>query len=260
MTMPPALTDARIGDAFDCTVRAIRTCGFAMLPALLAEIPGRAEWDAFAGDWNRLPLDRHMGDGGRYRRRRYATFHAARGDIERLPHRAHYQDRCVNPLTGGYDRWFAPLGEHLVGSRVFRNALRRALDIVERLGSPAARAWSIEAHQFRIEATSGQAGLPTPEGPHRDGRDWVFIMVVARHNVDGGETRLHDEHGLVRWSRRLAPGECLLIDDRRFLHSTSPINPREFGAAAQRDVLVLTFAAASAGQPPILSSRVSGAR
>ena len=62
-------------------------------------------------------------------------------------------------------------------------------------------------------------------------------------NVADGETRLHDESGMVRWSRTLAPGEGLLIDDRRFLHSTSAIKPRNPQVSARRDVLVLTFSA-----------------
>jgi hypothetical protein len=35
----------------------------------------------------------------------------------------------------------------------------------------------IELHQFRIETTPDHIGRPTPEGLHRDGVDWVFVML-----------------------------------------------------------------------------------
>ena len=45
----------------------------------LLEQHGRlSDWDAFAHSWNALELDRYMADGGRYRRRRHATFSVER--------------------------------------------------------------------------------------------------------------------------------------------------------------------------------------
>lgn len=258
--MPDARTEAAEMDGSDRVVQAARMQGFALLPTFFAEGMQRAEWHDFAADWNTLPLDRHMGDGGRYRRRRYGAFRTAEGEIERLPHRAHFQDRQFNPLNGGYDRWFAPIGDHLAGSRAFTWIMGRAFDLVERLGAPAAHSWDVEAHQFRIEAFAGQAGLPTPEGPHRDGRDWVFLVVVARHNVFGGETHLHDDQGIVRWSRTLAAGEGVLIDDRRWLHGTSPIRPLDAPLSAKRDVLILTFAAEHSVERPATFSGARAAR
>jgi hypothetical protein len=42
------------------------------------------DWDVFAASWDRLELDEHMADGGRYRRRRHAVFAAGpEGAIER---------------------------------------------------------------------------------------------------------------------------------------------------------------------------------
>ena len=49
-------------------------------------------------------------------------------------------------------------------------------------------AWHVEMHQFRIEARPGQSGKPTPEGMHRDGVDWVLVLLVSRVNIASGET------------------------------------------------------------------------
>jgi hypothetical protein len=53
------------------------------------------------------------------------------------------------------------------------------------------QAWHVELHQFRIEAHAGQIGQPTPEGLHRDGVDWVLVMLVNRKNVERGVTTIY---------------------------------------------------------------------
>ncbi len=52
--------------------------------------------------------------------------------------------------------------------------------------------WHVEIHQFRIEAHAGQEGQPTPEGMHRDGVDWVLVLLVNRVNISEGETSIGD--------------------------------------------------------------------
>jgi hypothetical protein len=52
-----------------------------------------------------------------------------------------------------------------------------------------ARPWFVEAHQFRIDTTDG-IGRPTPEGAHRDGVDFVAVVLVDARGIKGGETRV----------------------------------------------------------------------
>ena len=63
----------------------------------LLRVGSGAQWNAFAESWNRLELDGHMADGGRYRLRRHATFSIATPgpSILREPHQPHYQDLAV---------------------------------------------------------------------------------------------------------------------------------------------------------------------
>jgi hypothetical protein len=110
--------------------------------------------------------------------------------------------------------------------------------------------WFIEAHQFRID-TAGGVGRPTPEGAHRDGVDFVVVMLVARTGVKGGETRVFDANGPqgVRFVMR-EDLTALLLDDARVIHETTPIFPdHPPGAAGFRDTLVLTFRAAGFQAP-----------
>ena len=60
-----------------------------------------ADWDAYAASWNDLAVDEYMADGGRYRRRRYASLEAQPGRIERLAHQPHFQSLDYNRLNGG---------------------------------------------------------------------------------------------------------------------------------------------------------------
>ena len=111
-------------------------------------------------------------------------------------------------------------------------------------GGPPANAFSVEAHQFRIEALPGRPGLPTPEGMHRDGRDWVVILFIGGSNFTGGASRVDDGAGSKSLEHRLSrPGEALLLNDRKVRHGTTPIEAVTSGTPAWRDILVLTFAA-----------------
>ena len=86
------------------------------------------------------------------------------------------------------------------------------------------------------------AGLPTPEGLHRDGVDRVLVQLVARHNVIGGVTRITDQAGgTLDRTTLTAPGDLYLLDDRRVLHEVSPVRPADPARPGWRDVLVVTF-------------------
>ncbi len=222
--------------------------GYCFVPATpmrqLLQSEGLRDWEGFAASWNDLGLDTYMADGGRYRRRRHAAFAVGAAGIERKPHQPHYQSRDYNPLNGGLERWFQPIttviGEH--------PALRAVLQLGRRwfdaLTPPATRpaAWHVEVHQFRVEARAGKPGLPTPEGMHRDGVDWVLVLLVGRHNVASGATTILD---LAR--RPLgqfvlaAPLDAALVDDSRVFHGVTPIEPIDPAQPGFRDVLVVTF-------------------
>ena len=102
--------------------------------------------------------------------------------------------------------------------------------------------WLAEAHQFRIEPTPDAAGLPTPEGVHRDGVDYVLVLMVARENIAAGTTTVHLAGGLEVGSFTLAqPFEAVWLDDSRIFHGVTAVHARKPELAAYRDVLVLTL-------------------
>lgn len=205
---------------------------------------GMIDWDGFAASWNDLGPDTYMADGGRYRKRRHAAFSASAGELRRKPHQPHYQSRDYNALNGGIERWFEPvttaIGEHPALGAV----LATTRDLFEACTPPARRpeAWHVEVHQFRVEAKPGEPGQPTPEGMHRDGVDWVLVMLVRRQNVGSGETRIADLQQRDRGSFTLSqPMESALVDDSRVYHGVTAVTPTDPARPAHRDVLVVTY-------------------
>ena len=200
------------------------------------------DWTPFAASWDALELDEHMADGGRYRRRRHAVFAAgAAGAIERSPHQPHYQGLDYNPLNGGIARWFAPITPESGGSHSLTTILAFSRALFSGL-APQVDRWKIEVHQFRIEAQPGSEGLPTPEGMHRDGVDFVLVLLVNRQNIASGTTSIHAPDGreLGRFTLTV-PLDAALVDDSRVAHGVTPVKALDLGAPAHRDVLVVTF-------------------
>jgi hypothetical protein len=200
------------------------------------------DWPLFAGSWNDLEVDTYMADGGRYRRRRFGVWEAERqGPIVRGPHQPHYQTVDYNPLNGGIERWFKPITEEIANGASMRTILEYCRTLFGRL-APETPRWHIEAHQFRIEARTGEQGKPTPEGMHRDGVDYVLVLLIARRNIRSGTTTVHDLDKRTLGSFTLTdPLDAALVDDARRYHGVTPVEPENPAQPAYRDVLVVTF-------------------
>jgi hypothetical protein len=228
----------------DKLAQALRLEGFTFAEgsgfrSLLGEPAG---WDAFAASWNRLEQDTYLPDGHRYRRRRHGTFsaRAGNGNFRREAHQPHYQGREYNRLVGGIERWFEPIEPEVATGAVFGAVVRFGLRLYGSLAP--GRDWHIEAHQFRIEARADAAGLPTPEGVHRDGVDYVTVMLVDRVNIASGTTTMHALDGSPLGSFTLAaPCDAALVDDSRVMHGVTAVHPVDPSRPAWRDVLVVTY-------------------
>lgn len=213
--------------------------------ALLDATGPLGDWSTFAESWNDLGVDVYMGDGGRYRRRRFGVFKAEpTGAIARAPHQPHYQTLDYNHLNGGIERWFEPLTEATAQGESLTTILTFCRDCFSSLRPDVAR-WHAEVHQFRIEAKPGEAGKPTPEGMHRDGVDYVLVLLVRRENIISGTTTIADLDKRVLGSFTLTePLDAAMVDDRRVYHGVTPVEPQDPAKPAFRDVLVVTFRAA----------------
>jgi len=202
-------------------------------------------WREFQSAWQDLVPDLYMGDGGHYRLRRYSVFDLkAGGDVVSInPDQRHYQALDYNPLNGGIYREYPPFSSNFLSNPIFLGVLDFARMLVQE-ASPEKKNWRIEGHQFRIVATEGEVGKPTPEGIHKDGTDFVFIAMVNRELVKGGVSKIYSEQGKVLMQTKLrSPLDFVLVNDRRLLHYVTAIKPLNTQLEGHRDVLVLTFRA-----------------
>jgi hypothetical protein len=239
---------AEVNERIEAVAEAIDRQGFALVRApemqALLEPAGLRDWPSFAASWDDLGVDAYMADGGRYRRRRFACLRATAEGVFRKPHQPHYQSRDYNPLNGGVERWFEPVTDKAATHPALKAILASCRALFDRLTPQPVRppSWHVEIHQFRIEARPGQEGRPTPEGMHRDGVDWVLVLLVDRVNIQSGETTIADQRKRSLGSFTLTdPLDAAVTDDNRVYHGVTPVTPLEPSRPGHRDVLVVTF-------------------
>ena len=220
----------------------LRERGYAVLaPADVAALCGFGPkaLDGLKPAWEDLQPDHYLKDGGNYRKRRHSCFVSDHGELVQVAHRAHWQSEEYNALHGGMRRWFEPMRADTVAQPAWTSLLQALADICTRLKGP--QPWYVEAHQFRIDTADG-IGRPTPEGAHRDGVDFVAVLLVGRSGISGGETRVFDAAGPDGQRFTLTePWTLMLLDDERVIHESTPIQP--LGDYGYRDTLVLTYRA-----------------
>ena len=240
------MTHAVPAAAMRCT-EAVAADGFcfvegSVMRGWLAEMGSLDDWNRFSDSWNDLGPDAYLAARGRQRRRRYGVWTAwTDGRFLREAHQPHFQALAYNALQGDIERWFDPIEAQIGNTRSMQAVLRFAVGFFAPL-MPGAAQWHVEVHQFRIEAAAGAPGEPTPEGVHRDGVDYVLVLMIDRHNIASGTTTIHGADGATLGSFTLAePFDAALVDDRRVFHGVTPVSPVDAGMAAHRDVLVLTL-------------------
>lgn len=196
-----------------------------------------SELSAITPYWENLSEDSFLKDLGKYRSRRHSSYEINSEKIRLVPHRAHWQPVEYNALHGGISRLFDPISSDLNNSLEWQKLISGIAHLFE--NNSDEKTWFTEAHQFRIN-TIGGIGRPTPEGAHRDGVDYVAIILINRHNIKGGETRLFeiDSNQGIRFTLDV-PWSILLINDHRIIHETTPI--QNANGEGFRDTLVLTF-------------------
>ncbi|MQA31398.1 MAG: hypothetical protein GEU82_16455 [Luteitalea sp.] len=216
----------------------------AAMRELLARHGALTDWARFSESWNHLELDSYMADGGRYRRRRHAAYAAIdRAPIARRPHQPHVQTIEYNPVNGGIERWFEPIDPEVGDGDSMLTILGFCRALFDTLAA-STPAWHLEVHQFRIEARPDEQGRPTPEGLHRDGVDYVLVLLIDRRNIARGVTTIHSPAGRPLGHFTLTdPFDAALVDDARVAHGVTPVEPIDPQQPAYRDVLVVTFAA-----------------
>jgi hypothetical protein len=248
-----------IGGVSDTTKSAasrVGEAGFAILSAReLLALAGADAWReedriGFRASWNDLPSDEFLADGGKYRFRRHASLrlnYSHEPAWQDEPYRPHWQPKSYNKLHGGVFRTFGEVKAETTANPVYRNLVSGLGTTFREASVAKPEAWFVETHQFRIDARSGE-GRPTPEGAHRDGVDFVALVMMGRRDIDGAVTTIYDNDGKLLAEFMLhEPFTAMLLDDNRVVHATTPF--RASGPNPERDTLVVTYRANGFLQP-----------
>ncbi len=196
-------------------------------------------YQKFKQSWNNLEVDPYLEKGKQLRLRRYSVLQWSNTIISKTSHEDHYQSKRHNHVYGGISRSFSPISNSELNGSVLNPIIQWNIAL---FNTSKKQSWRIQSHQFRILATENQAGKPTPEGIHQDGADYVFIMLIKRHNISGGRSNVYNKKKSLIVSRILMEeGECILINDGKLLHGVSNIKLNQNASEGYRDVLVLTF-------------------
>ncbi len=183
-----------------------------------------------------IPEDKYLKSTFPYRRRTYAAGMVVNGNFywDDKP-QIFEQSEQLNSYVGGVPRKFEALDVNIrqnVCEQVIMNAYKQIPN-----GD-----YTVGIHQIRILADTENQGIPTPEGIHQDGFDYVTVSCINTHNLSGGVSVLLDaqDHTKIIYQGTLIPGEQIVFSDKTFAHYTSNISPKIPGVA-YRDVIVTTF-------------------
>ena len=194
--------------------------------------------------WNDLEVDKYMQDGGVYRKRRFGHYQF------KLPERTlnlkednteFFQGKDINTLNGGVKRNFFPVSEDFAKS----NTLKKIVGYCERLlpiDSGEFEFLTINTHLIRIISKGSSLGLPTPEGIHRDGHNFVSQHLISRENIYGGISGLYSNNEKPIVHRQLYnPMDTIIIDDTKVKHDVSPILQINPDLPGHRDMLIIDY-------------------
>lgn len=198
-------------------------------PYVLTDLSSALPLGALRRHYDTLPQDPYVPQGFRYKQ--IVRCRAQGGALREQPHGPLYQGSDINPTHGGLTRSYERFGRLDLVAAAVRS-------FVELCGIDEHHEILVQPH--RITCRPGRPGEPAVEGFHRDGIHYLAILCVSRESVLGGETQLSRDGGRTLDLRRtLSPGEMLVLDDRRWLHYTTPV-ALAGGAAGHRDVLLLS--------------------
>jgi len=160
-------------------------------------------------------------------------------ELTQLDSGVFYQSKMVNQLNGGIVRSFPAMETEHSGSLFLKNMIQFHANELPKNKNGT---WIIYVHQIRIVACSGSKGIPTPEGIHQDGHNYVAQIFLSRKNVSGGKSMLFDNNKLPLFETTLIDTlDTILIDDKVLYHYVTPIITDDPDQVSYRDMLLIDF-------------------
>ncbi|MFE6162895.1 2OG-Fe dioxygenase family protein [Streptomyces sp. NPDC056486] len=252
MATAPVITHQAIGAAASSDTGADRALatdlagselfieGFTVLRA--AHTPDRftpETLSSFQALWDDLALDQNLG-GSTYRYRRYgrvrAEITASEPEFTPLAHSVFQQSAEHIPIHMGRARLFEPVAQEHLSHPVLLGLLADGLRLI-RSGDDRTQ-WEIGLHFVRTIA-GATPGLPTPEGRHRDGHDYIGMHLLGRRGCTGGESIVYRDGRPDTRLTLLDPLDGMVVVDAAIMHEVTPIAATD--GEGVRDMLLVDY-------------------
>lgn len=223
----------------------VRDRGYCIVAGSSLPLPAErlAAREELMAAWSELPRDPYT--AGAYRYRRHAALHFRPADNSCVLDRRqdYFQAADVNRLTGGIHRRFEQISIHHLRNPLLVALLELDIHVAELVCGATRDAWEVNIHFVRVVAKPAETGLPSPEGRHRDGFDFIALHHIQQQRIEGGVTSLYDTAGTLQERHRLEnPFDSLFAEDARVTHDVSPIGATD-GRVAYRDMLLTSYSA-----------------
>ncbi len=191
--------------------------------------------------YSNLEVDPYVEEGYRFKnimRVRTDTIKVVKGSHEPL-----FQSGKYNPVHGDIVRAYPEI------PAAFHNQV--LFDAIKSYAKLCGISYDQEilVQAQRIKCSKTLEGLPAVEGHHRDGKTFIAIFCVGRHNVNGGETQIsYDKGDNIVHRQTLAPGEILIMDDTEYFHYATPIECIDDQQDGFRDIFLFSTPSSRASE------------
>ncbi len=200
--------------------------------------------EQFVSDWPELEADTYLKQGSNFRFRRFNYFYFAPDGtgVKPFPPMPYYQSSDYNQYAGDVQRHFCSFSDEtkynpFLHALIQFNFAQLPLEEDRRDGP-----WKVESHQLRVTTKADEIGEPTPEGVHQDGVDFVFIYLIKRNNIKGGESIINDTAGNCLYRCTLEnPFDAIVVWDPKVFHGATSIVPENIAETGFRDILLIGF-------------------
>lgn len=195
----------------------------------------RMDFGAFRPFFEAVPVDPYVAQG--FRMKRLSRLMWSDGAWVLQPQKPLFQSRAYNPTHGGIHRTYPQVSSEALELPQMERLLSAFAETF-----PDARRREVILQFQRVRTLEGGgAGFPAVEGWHQDDVDGLAIALVDMKGCTGAVTGLRDLGGRQVFEKVLEPGDLVLVNDRRYLHYTSPIVPTDRAARGTRDVILLSL-------------------
>jgi hypothetical protein len=153
------------------------------------------------------------------------------------PHTVYVQDQTFNQEFGNVHRRFMPIPDRVRTNRALHKLIHGLWETLPGWRKEAPRDLSVlvGVHLVKLAAEGSRAAIASPPTLHIDGEPWTFVVLLERHNVQGGRSYVAQRHCAGKYPDDVASGDLLFekeltdcldtlaIDDSAISHTVSGI-------------------------------------